>query len=52
VNWINLAKDGVPWRTLMNTVMKLRVPLKAWNFLLTEQLLTSEERLCFKELVS
>jgi hypothetical protein len=25
VNWIHLARDRVQWRTLVNTVMKLRV---------------------------
>jgi hypothetical protein len=26
MNWIDLAEDGDQWRTLVNTVMKLRVP--------------------------
>jgi len=26
VDWIYLAQDRVQWRTLVNTVMKLRVP--------------------------
>jgi hypothetical protein len=26
VNWINLAQDMYKWRTVVNTVMKLRVP--------------------------
>jgi hypothetical protein len=26
VNWIHLAQDRDQWRTLMNTVMNLRVP--------------------------
>jgi hypothetical protein len=25
-NWIQLAQDGVQWRTFLNTVMNLRVP--------------------------
>jgi hypothetical protein len=26
VDWINLARDRDKWRTLVNTVMNLRVP--------------------------
>ena len=26
VDWIDLAQDGDEWRTLVNTVMNLRVP--------------------------
>jgi hypothetical protein len=26
IDWIRLALDGVQWRALANTVMKLRVP--------------------------
>jgi hypothetical protein len=26
VNWIELAKDRVQWKALLNTVMKFRVP--------------------------
>jgi hypothetical protein len=26
IGWINLAKDRYPWRALVNTLMKLRVP--------------------------
>jgi hypothetical protein len=25
-NWIQMAQDGVQWRTFVNTVMNLRVP--------------------------
>jgi hypothetical protein len=25
-NWIQLVRDGVQWRTFLNTVMNLRVP--------------------------
>jgi len=33
VNWIHLAQDRDQWRTLVNTIMTLRVRLKAGNFL-------------------
>jgi hypothetical protein len=33
VDWINLAQDRDQWRTLANTVMKLRLPYKAENSL-------------------
>jgi hypothetical protein len=33
VNWIHLAQEREQWRGLVNTVMNLRVPQKAGNFL-------------------
>jgi hypothetical protein len=33
VEWIHLAQDGDQRLALLNTVMNLRVPLKAKNFL-------------------
>jgi hypothetical protein len=33
MDWINLAQDRDRWRALVYTVMKLRVPLNAGNFL-------------------
>jgi hypothetical protein len=33
VGWIELAMDGVQWRTVMNMVMNLRVPKKMIYFL-------------------
>jgi hypothetical protein len=33
VDWSHLAEDRDQWRTLVNTVMNLRVPKKAGNFL-------------------
>jgi hypothetical protein len=31
MDWIDLALDGDRWRTLVNTVMNLRVPQNAGN---------------------
>jgi hypothetical protein len=33
VDWIALAQDSDRWRALVNTVMNIRVPLNAENFL-------------------
>jgi hypothetical protein len=33
VDWIDLAHDRYQWRALVNTVMNLRVPQNAGNFL-------------------
>jgi hypothetical protein len=32
VDWIDLAQDRDQWRALVNTAMKLRVPLNAGKF--------------------
>ena len=32
-DWMELAQDRYRWQALVNTVMNLRVPLSAWNFL-------------------
>jgi hypothetical protein len=33
LDWMHLAQDRDQWRSLVNTVMNLRVPQKAGNFL-------------------
>jgi hypothetical protein len=33
MDWIDLAQDSDQWRALVNTVMKLRVPLNVGKFL-------------------
>jgi hypothetical protein len=33
MDWIHLAQDWDPWLDVVNTVMNLRVPQKARNFL-------------------
>jgi hypothetical protein len=35
VKWIHLAQDRDQWRGLVNTLMNLRVPQRAGNFLTT-----------------
>jgi hypothetical protein len=35
VDWINLALDRIQWRAVVNTVINLRIPLKADIFLIS-----------------
>jgi hypothetical protein len=41
VDWIGLAQDRYRWRALVNSEMKLRVPLKAGNYRMAAQLVAS-----------
>jgi hypothetical protein len=51
VDWIHPAQDWDHWRALVKKVMNLRFHKILGNSLVTERLLTSEERLSFTELV-
>jgi hypothetical protein len=33
MDWIYLAQDGDQWRALVNTAIRLRVPINVGNFL-------------------
>jgi hypothetical protein len=48
MDWIDLAQDRDRWRTVVYAVMNLQVPCN-W---LAEDLLVSQEGLCFVELVN
>jgi len=47
MDWIDLARHRDRWRTLVNEVMNLQVPLNAGDFFIPEELLASQEGLCF-----
>jgi hypothetical protein len=52
VDWMHVAQNRGKWRTFVNTVMNLRVPLKAGNILTS--LVTTfvfQEGLCSMEFV-
>jgi hypothetical protein len=51
VDWIHLAQYRVQWRALVNTVINLRVPLKAGKFWRGELPSASQEELCSVQLV-
>jgi hypothetical protein len=51
MDWIDLAQDKDQWRTLVKTVMNLRVHKIFRNFLVAEQLLASQEGFNSMELV-
>jgi hypothetical protein len=46
MEWIALTHHRERWRVLVTTVMNLRVPQNAGNFLTAKDLLASQEGLC------
>jgi hypothetical protein len=53
IDWIHLAQDKDQWWTLVNTVIRIRVPKKnLGNFLVVVQVVASQEELIFIKLVS
>ena len=51
MNLVYLAQFGDKWRSFVNTVLTFRVPLCAEISYLAEKIISSEQRLCFMELV-
>jgi hypothetical protein len=47
VDWIHKAQDTEKWRALLNVVMNCPFAQKAGNLSPAEQLLSSQEGLCF-----
>jgi hypothetical protein len=52
VDWIDMAQDGDQWRALVNTVLKLRVPWNAGEFLRACTIHSSSRRAQLHKLVS
>ena len=49
-DWMELAQDRYRWRALVSTVINLRVPINAGNFLTSCKIqLASQEGLCSME---
>jgi hypothetical protein len=51
MDWIYLAKDRGKWLYVVNSIINRGVSHSAGNFLSNEEMLTSLEGLCSKELV-
>jgi hypothetical protein len=52
MDWIALAQDNDRWWEFVNAIMILRVPYNVIISSLAENLLASQEILCFTDLVS
>jgi hypothetical protein len=52
MDWIDLAEDRGQCRALVDMVMNVQVPYNVGNFLIAEQLVTSQEGLSSVKLVS
>jgi hypothetical protein len=44
VHWMHLAQDRDQWQALVKTVMKIRVPQKAGNFLISRVTISFSRR--------
>jgi hypothetical protein len=51
VEWIDVAEDREKWQAVVNTVMSVRVPQNARNFLARRGTIGFVRRVCSMELV-